>query len=159
MKLKRMELSRTKLKRISAMLDPNIYRFHRAAVTHMLRLTALFATALGCLAQTAGREHLSPLTTSVNNTFREPGASKSADRAPEAITLKDALARTQKIYSQYLSTVTDAQVAREDALQARDAMLPSFSYRQEYLAHKATARRQAAATLPTTVFMYIGYGP
>ena len=53
--------------------------------------------------------------------------------APIPVTLKDAIQRAQKIYSQYLSSVTDAQIAREDALQARNAMLPSFSYQQQYL--------------------------
>lgn len=52
---------------------------------------------------------------------------------PQPITLQDAIQRAQKIYSQYLTTVTDAQVAREDALQARNAMLPSFGYTQQYL--------------------------
>lgn len=61
-------------------------------------------------------------------------ASANADPgAPETITLQDAIQRAQKIYSPYLATVTDAQVAREDALQARNGMLPSFGYTQQFL--------------------------
>ncbi len=51
---------------------------------------------------------------------------------PQPITLQDAIQRAQKIYSQYLTTITDTGVAREDLLQARNAMLPSFLYSQTY---------------------------
>jgi outer membrane protein TolC len=61
------------------------------------------------------------------------GAANANPGAPETVTLQDAIQRAQKIYSQYLSTVTDAQSAREDARQARSAMLPSFGYTQQFL--------------------------
>ena len=76
--------------------------------------------ALGCCAQTPAQDSSSLAAT-------------GDSRAPEAITLKDAIARAQKIYSPYLATVTDAQVAREDFRQARNAMLPSIGYTQQYL--------------------------
>jgi outer membrane protein TolC len=49
------------------------------------------------------------------------------------ITLLDAIARARINYAQYLAAVTDAKVAHEDRLQARDAMLPSIGYTQQYL--------------------------
>jgi outer membrane protein TolC len=57
----------------------------------------------------------------------------SGDAAPQEITLRDAIALAQKIHSMYLATVTDARVAREDSLQARNAMLPTISSTQQYL--------------------------
>ena len=50
---------------------------------------------------------------------------------PVTITLQDAIARASKNYAQYLSAVTDAQIANEDRVQARAAMLPSLSYTQQ----------------------------
>jgi outer membrane protein TolC len=52
---------------------------------------------------------------------------------PVTITLQDAIARARRNYAQYLSAVTDAKVANQDRLQARDALLPSLSYSQQYL--------------------------
>jgi outer membrane protein len=101
----------------------------------VLLCVALLGTAGLCTSQTtvdpanergAVSRLQSPPSPSQTSSNADPGA-------PETITLQDALQRAQKIYSQYLSTATDAQVAREDALQARNAMLPSFGYTQQYL--------------------------
>jgi outer membrane protein len=46
---------------------------------------------------------------------------------PVLITLQDAIDRAQKLDSQYLASVTDAQVALEDRRQAKSAMLPQLS--------------------------------
>ncbi|HKQ88673.1 MAG TPA: TolC family protein [Candidatus Acidoferrales bacterium] len=54
-------------------------------------------------------------------------------QAPVTITLADAIARAQKINAQYLSTVSAAKNAREDALQSRNAMLPQASAVSQYL--------------------------
>jgi outer membrane protein TolC len=53
--------------------------------------------------------------------------------APVTITLQDAIARARMNYAQYLATLTEAKVAHEDWLQARDALLPSIGYTQQYL--------------------------
>jgi outer membrane protein TolC len=95
--------------------------------------TVLLEAALGCSAQTAGQQlSVSPVA-SEESALHELGTTAGEDQTPQPVTLQDAIARAQKIYSPYLSTVTDAQVAREDYRQARNAMLPSMSYRQEYL--------------------------
>ena len=62
----------------------------------------------------------------------EPGGGQQTG-PPATITLPDALARARKNYAQYLSAVTDAKVANQDRVQARAALLPSFSYSQQYL--------------------------
>lgn len=62
----------------------------------------------------------------------QPGAPGQTG-PPVTITLQDALGRASKNYAQYLSAVTDAKVANEDRAQARDALLPSLNYTQQYL--------------------------
>ena len=56
-----------------------------------------------------------------------------AAQPPVTITLADAIARAQKINAQYLSTVSAAKNAHEDALQSRNAMLPQASASSQYL--------------------------
>lgn len=48
--------------------------------------------------------------------------------APLRVTLQDALALARKIEPNYHSALTNAGVAREDRVQARDALLPSANY-------------------------------
>ena len=52
---------------------------------------------------------------------------------PLTITLADALQRAQKNDATFLSALTDQQLAAEDRLQARNARLPQFGFRSEYL--------------------------
>jgi outer membrane protein TolC len=111
-----------------------VHRLGRLPATHILTLTGFLATALGCFAQVAGQELLSRPPTSADGGLRDTlRAATSSDEAPPPITLQDAIARAQKIYSQYLTTVTDAQVAHEDFRQARNSMLPSIGSTQQYL--------------------------
>ena len=53
--------------------------------------------------------------------------------APAVITLQDALDLAKKLDGQFLSSVSDAQVASEDRVQAKAAMLPSLSATTQYL--------------------------
>jgi len=52
---------------------------------------------------------------------------------PATITLADALQRAQKNNAEFLSALSDQRVAQEDRLQARNARLPQFGFRSEYL--------------------------
>lgn len=67
----------------------------------------------------------------------EPGmiaqASPQLGKSSTLMTLQDAIARARHNYADYRGAVTEAKIAREDRLQARDAMLPSISYKQQYL--------------------------
>src|ERR1019366_1298134 len=49
------------------------------------------------------------------------------------VTLRDALERARKIDPQFLGTVSDARSAREDRLQARNALLPTITATTQYL--------------------------
>ena len=59
-----------------------------------------------------------------------PGPAQSA---PLTSTLQDALKRAQMNAPQLLSAINDANVAREDILQARAAQRPSASFKSDYL--------------------------
>ena len=107
--------------------------FDRLNASCVLVVTGLFTTALGCFGQVMELHSSSMGVISGGDASRETLAiGTTGDEAPQAITLRDAIARAQKIYSQYLTTVTDSQVAREDFRQARNAMLPSVGYTQQY---------------------------
>src|SRR5216684_697817 len=49
------------------------------------------------------------------------------------LTLQDALARARKNSTQFQSALTDAGLAREDKIQARDALLPGVNYNTQAL--------------------------
>jgi outer membrane protein TolC len=53
--------------------------------------------------------------------------------APITVTLQDALERARKLDPTLLGAVSDARSAREDRIQARNAMLPSISATTQYL--------------------------
>jgi len=53
---------------------------------------------------------------------------------PITVTLSDALDRARKLDTQYLGAISDAKSAKEDRLQARNAMLPSVTATSQYLA-------------------------
>ncbi len=57
---------------------------------------------------------------------------------PITITLQDALERARKYDVQFLAAVNDAKIAREDRLQARNAMLPSVSDSTQFLNTQGT---------------------
>ncbi len=99
---------------------------------YLLVSAGLFA-ALYCFGQAAGPSAFLSSASGEDGFGPTPLAPGNGEPAPEAVTLQDALARAQKIYSPYLSTVTDARLAHEDYRQARNGMLPSISYHQEYL--------------------------
>src|SRR5215813_13889916 len=55
---------------------------------------------------------------------------------PPLITLPDAIERARVVDAQFLSASTDAQIAREDRVQARAGQLPAFSQSTQYLGTK-----------------------
>lgn len=60
-------------------------------------------------------------------------SSKESQSAPLTLTLRDALERARKYDAQFLSTVSAANLAGEDRVLARSALLPSLGLRSEYL--------------------------
>src|ERR1051326_2794378 len=66
---------------------------------------------------------------------------------PAVITMQDALDRARKLDITYLSALADAELAREDRIQARAARLPSVTERTQYLG------TQGNGTLPSGRFV------
>src|SRR5579875_3744473 len=124
---------------------------------YLLVSAGLFA-AIHCFGQAAGPSAFLSSASGEKGfgpTLQTPA---NSDQAPEAVTLQDALARAQKIYSPYLSTVTDARLAHEDYRQARNGMLPSISYHQEYLGTEGNGKPPTGAMSPMMAFMFTGPG-
>jgi len=57
---------------------------------------------------------------------------------PAMITLQDALDRARQNDAQFQTAVADAQVAREDRVQAKASLLPAISYTTQYLGNSPT---------------------
>ena len=64
--------------------------------------------------------------------MEQPSGTTNAT-APVTITLQDAIERARKYDAQFLAAVTGAESAHEDRLQARNAILPQFSYTTQAL--------------------------
>jgi len=69
--------------------------------------------------------------------------------APVVITLQDALERAKQNDQQFRSAVADADIAKEDRVQARSSLLPAFSYSLQYLGNSPTPNN----VLPTGRFV------
>src|SRR5262245_34291688 len=88
----------------------------------------LFARAVLAIAVMAASAHLLPAQAPLQ--LAQPQGSAGA---PLLVTLDDALDRAKELDGQYLSAVYDAQLAAEDRVQARSAMLPNVSGLTQYL--------------------------
>ena len=136
------------------------YSFHMLPRRQILVLIALFTTALGCFAQGTSEDHSPPPGSSpATASLHLVSTANDGGPAPEAITLRDAIARAQKIYSQYLAATTDAKVAREDLLQARNSMLPYIANREQYLGTQGNGKTPNGRYVTNDgVHVYRGWG-
>ena len=57
---------------------------------------------------------------------------------PATLTLQDALQRARQNEAQFLASVADAAIAREDRVQAKAGLLPAFSGTTQYIGNQAT---------------------
>jgi outer membrane protein len=75
-----------------------------------------------------------PPTPSTDQEVQLAQASGTGQAAPSVtVTLEDALERARKNDAQFLGAVSDAKIAHEDRLQARNAMLPTITATTQYL--------------------------
>jgi outer membrane protein TolC len=91
----------------------------KAAVSTRILTFALLVSASPGFAQTAN--------------FSLPMQPVSSQQAPATLTLNDALALAEKNDPALRAAASDAATAREDRMQSRAALYPSFSGRSEYL--------------------------
>jgi outer membrane protein TolC len=57
---------------------------------------------------------------------------------PVTVTLQDALQRARLNETQFLASVADAAIAREDRVQAKAGLLPAFSHTTQYIGNQST---------------------
>ena len=63
----------------------------------------------------------------------KPQSAATTAAAPASITLQDAIVRARRYFAQYRAATMNAELAKQDRLQARASLLPSISYTQQYL--------------------------
>src|SRR5260370_5532121 len=90
-----------------------------------LRLVATGIVGLLCAKGSAGQE-ANP--TPPPGQQQAPPATNSAAAAPLQLTLQDALERARKNSTQFQAALTAAGLARQDRIQARNALLPTVTY-------------------------------
>jgi outer membrane protein TolC len=62
-----------------------------------------------------------------------PSGQVATNGAPAVIPLQEAIGRARKYYAQYRAAVMNAELAKQDRVQARASLLPSINYTQQYL--------------------------
>ncbi|HYR88183.1 MAG TPA: hypothetical protein VE422_29155 [Terriglobia bacterium] len=67
-------------------------------------------------------------------------AEADGTQVPTVIALQDALNRAKLFDSQFLTTASDALLAKEDLLQAKAAMFPTLSATTQYLGTQGNGR-------------------
>lgn len=87
-----------------------------------------------------------------------PSESASKDGSPLQLTLQDALSRARKNSTDFQGAVTDSAVAAEDRKQARDALLPTINYNNEYLYTQSNGSLSVAYIANNAVHEYTSQG-
>jgi outer membrane protein TolC len=87
-------------------------------------------------------------------------AAQTADQAASALrlTLQDALARARKNSVEFQAAATDAAIAGEDRKQARDALLPSVTYNNQFLYTQGTGNGGVRYIANNTIHEYVSQG-
>src|SRR6476661_8526416 len=98
-----------------------------------LRLVVVTSLAWAVMAPYASAQTPGQPPTTPPLTLAQP---EPQNAPPPVITLKDALERARDLDAQYRSAETEAQVAKEDRLQARNSLLPAFSETTQFLGNQ-----------------------
>src|SRR5437868_3583725 len=96
----------------------------------ILALGAITCPQGAAQAPTAAPPNPGQQTTAVPTAQPQPG---DTGAAPLALTLQDALARARTTNQQYLSATISAQLAHEDRVQAKAALLPTVNYFNQFI--------------------------
>ncbi len=85
---------------------------------------------------------------------------QTADQASSALrlTLQDALARARKNSVEFQAAATDAAIAGEDRKQARDALLPSVAYNNQFLYTQGNGKGSVRYIANNSIHEYISQG-
>ena len=80
------------------------------------------------------------------------------ETAPLQLTLQDALTRARKNSTEFQAAATDAAIATEERNQARDALLPTVNYNNEYLYTQSNGAHSVAYIANNAVHEYVSQG-
>ena len=95
----------------------------------------------------------SPAGSASNATIDEPKSN-----APLTITLQDALARARKNSPEYRAALTEYNLAKEDRVQGRAALLPSLNYNTEFIYTEGNGTATGRFIGANGVHEYVGQG-
>ncbi|MGA9888383.1 MAG: TolC family protein [Candidatus Acidiferrales bacterium] len=133
---------------------------HRAILFYAL---GIIVAVVGAASRASAQE---PSATDENKPTAEaqlqlvqpPGANNATP--PVTITLQDAIERARKNDTQFLAAVNGAKSSREDRLQARNAILPQFSYTSQALLTQGNGGRTNIGRFVTNdgVHVYRSWG-
>jgi outer membrane protein TolC len=101
----------------------------------MMQSRLAVAAAAILLASASASAQQPPPSSGPPLTLMQPDAPAAP---PAMVTLQDALDRARQNDAQFHTAVADAQVAREDRVQAKASLLPAISYTTQYLGNSPT---------------------
>jgi outer membrane protein len=146
---------RHRSKRVAGSIDLT----HRAILTSVALMLAVAGAASIARAQEASPGAQNKPDAEVQLQLQQPpGANNSTP--PVTITLHDAIERARKNDVQFLAAANGAKSAREDRLQARNAILPQFSYTAQALLTQGNGGRTNIGRFVTNdgVHVYRSWG-
>src|SRR5579864_5854147 len=109
-----------------------------------------FGVALGASAQTAPNQVVAGSS--------QQNSSSAPSNAPVTLTLQDALERAKKNNPEYRAAVTEFEVAKQDRVQSRAALLPSVNYNAAFLYTEGNGTASSRFIANNGVHEYISQG-
>jgi len=96
----------------------------------------------------------------VNQSNSPSPSAQPSDQSSSALrlTLQDALARARKNSVEFQAAATDAAIAGEDRKQARDALLPSVAYNNQFLYTQGTGNGGVRYIANNSIHEYVSQG-
>jgi outer membrane protein TolC len=121
-------------------------------------LTVAGATSQAHAQEPSATDENKPAAEAQLQLVQPPGANNAVP--PVTITLQDAIERARKNDTQFLAAVNGAKSSREDRLQARNAILPQFSYTSQALLTQGNGGRTNVGRFVTNdgVHVYRSWG-
>ncbi|MFZ1972987.1 MAG: TolC family protein [Candidatus Acidiferrales bacterium] len=111
---------------------------HAILTSVALLLAVAVATSIAHAQEPSPQDENKPTAEAQLQLVQPPGANNATP--PVTITLQDAIERARKNDVQFLAAVNGAKSSREDRLQARNAILPQFSYTAQALLTQGNGR-------------------
>lgn len=101
---------------------------------------------------------LAPAQTGLSLAVAGPAAQQQTGNAPLTLTLQDCLERAKRNSPDYRAALTESALAKEDKVQSRAALLPSFNYTSSFLYTQGNGTATARFIANNGVHEYIAQG-